>query len=90
MNKLLIGGIAIALLLMSTKKTDPAAPGEDPVTDPVQDQNLSLVDQWINVITSNPEWMVEIQRKATATGQTLEQQLLHDANWVIQQGWQLP
>lgn len=81
---LLLVGVA-ALLLFGLKKE----PGTDSATDPGATGDQTLLQAWIDKIKSTPEWYALILEKAAASGKTVQQQLEFDANWVIQQGWQL-
>lgn len=87
MNKmLLIGAGLLGLYLLSKKpSTETPAPGgnELPVT------GDALISAWIERIKQTPEWYNLILQKAQQSGLTVAEQLIHDANWVIQQGWSL-
>ncbi len=86
MNKGLVFGIAAVLLLLSMKKKDPVV---DSTVDPATGQQLSLQEQWIERIKATPEWYALILQKAQQAGVSVEEQLIHDADWVIAQNWQL-
>lgn len=89
----LLGAAALLFLFMNKQTPGTTEPGTTPGTTPGTGTPLSndpLVQQWIAVIQNTPEWVAEIQRKATSAGVPYEEQLLFDAKWVIDQGWQLP
>lgn len=92
MNKnLLWVGAGLALLFFMSKKEDATVNPDGTTITPIP-ENLTgeqLVQAWINKIKSTPEWMEEIIRKAPDYGNTIEQQLRFDAEYVINQGWQL-
>lgn len=81
----LIGLGALLLLGMSKQPGNNTDPGTDPGTA----QPQTLLQMWIERIKQTPEWYNLIVQKATAAGATIEQQLAHDAQWAIDQGWTL-
>lgn len=71
---LIVGG---AYLLFRNKQT------------PEQTQLEQTVQAWIDRIKANPEWYNSIIDKAAARGVSVEEMLIIEANWIIEQGWQL-
>jgi hypothetical protein len=83
---LLLLGLGAVLLYSMNKQP---ATTDDTTTDPGGTQQTSLLQAWVDRIMQTPEWYQLILDKAAASGMTVQQQLEFDANWVIEQGWQL-
>lgn len=76
-----------ALLLYGLSKNQTAGDGA-PTTQPGTTEQTTL-QAWIERIKATPEWYQLILDKMQSTGFTLQQQLEHDAQWMIDQGYQL-
>jgi hypothetical protein len=78
-------GIGAFLLFSNKSENQTPAPGtsEQPMT------GDALISAWVERIKQTPEWYSLILQKAQQSGLTVAEQLIHDANWVIAQGWSL-
>lgn len=86
-NGWLLIGLGLFALYAMNKQPGTTTPGTTPGTEPVAEQ--TLLQQWIDRIKNDPTWYDHIVSKTSSTGMTIEQQLAHDAQWAIDQGWQL-
>ncbi len=81
----LLGAAAIAFLLFSKKAT----PGTTtPGTTPAPGEET--LQAWIMQIKANQDWYNLVVQKATDRGISVEESLRIDAQWMIDQGYQLP
>ncbi len=79
-NILLLAAAGIGLyFFMNKNRSGIDTTGYDP----------ALVAAWIAKMKATPEWYAAEIEKATAKGISIDDQLLIDAKWVIDQGWVL-
>jgi hypothetical protein len=78
-NLLLLAAAGVGLYFLYNKTNASATPGYD----------SSVIAAWIAKMKNTPEWYSSEVDKAKANGITIDDQLLIDAKWVIDQGWSL-
>lgn len=79
-NLLLLAAAGIGLYFLMNKNSNTVdTAGYDP----------ALLSAWINKMKNTPDWYAAEVDKAAANGITIDEQLLIDAKYVIDQNWVL-